>query len=115
RTDPSICRPEYLRIVFEGAPHVRRQTRAGAVGSTRAGFNTRLLASLDVPLPPLAEQDRIVREVDRLLSERNHVVQTIITTFERCRRLRQSALKWAFEGKLVDQDPNDEPASVLLE
>ena len=33
----------------------------------------------------------------------------------RCDRLRQSILKWAFEGRLADQDPSDEPASLLLE
>lgn len=32
----------------------------------------------------------------------------------RCARLRQAILRWAFEGRLADQDPNDEPASVLL-
>ena len=33
----------------------------------------------------------------------------------RCSRLRQAILKWAFEGKLADQDPSDEPATALLE
>jgi type I restriction enzyme, S subunit len=39
----------------------------------------------------------------------------VVLNRRRCSRLRQSILKWAFEGRLVDQDPTDEPASVLLD
>jgi type I restriction enzyme S subunit len=74
-----------------------------------------LLALLDVPLPPLVEQQRIVGEVERLLSEVDAARVSVTRDLRRCARLRQSILKWAFEGKLADQDPSDEPASVLLE
>lgn len=115
RPSQERCLPEYLRIVFEGAPHVRRQTREASIGTTRAGFNTMLLAMLDIPLPPMAEQQRIVTETERILSEVQDAQGTVSRNLRRCIRLRQSILKWAFEGKLADQDPNDEPASVLLE
>lgn len=117
RARPSVdrCLPEYLQIVFEGAPHVRRQTREASIGTTRAGFNTMLLALLDVPLPPLTEQRRIVDEVARLLSEVDDTRACVTRDLRRCARLRQSILKWAFEGRLADQDPSDEPASTLLE
>lgn len=115
RTDRHKCLPEYLRIVFEGGGHIRRQTREASIGTTRAGFNTNLLATLDVPLPPLAEQQRIIAEVDRRLSIVDEIKSMVDANLKRATALRQSILKRAFEGKLVSQDLNDEPASVLLE
>jgi type I restriction enzyme, S subunit len=68
RPSRNKCISKYLQIVFEGASHIRRQAQEASIGSTRAGFNTNLLAMLDVPLPPLAEQERIVKRVEQLLS-----------------------------------------------
>ncbi|HEV2172012.1 MAG TPA: restriction endonuclease subunit S [Nitrospira sp.] len=68
RPDRHVCLPDYLWVVFQGAPSISRQTLEGQIGSSRAGFNTRLLESLDVPVPPLLEQAAIVHLVDKLLS-----------------------------------------------
>jgi len=115
RTNPNGCLPEYLRIVLEGAPHIRRQTKGASIGTTRSGFNTNLLAGLDIPLPPISEQRRIVNAAASRLSVVEVVSEELKAERIRIARLRQSILKWAFEGRLVDQDPTDEPASVLLE
>jgi len=54
-------------------------------------------------------------EPGRRFSEQEAALELSIRSQSRIERLRQSILKWAFEGKLVDQEPSDEPASVLLD
>jgi type I restriction enzyme S subunit len=86
--------------------------------SSTSGLHTLSLSKvgqMPVPLPPLAEQARVAEEVDRLTTLARAATRELAAGEARCERLRQSILKWAFEGKLVDQEPSDEPASVLLE
>jgi type I restriction enzyme, S subunit len=80
-----------------------------------ASLNSTNLKKLPVPVPPLAEQKRIVAQIELSLSVVDATATTTDASIARSNRLRQSILKWAFEGRLVDQDPNDEPASVLLD
>jgi type I restriction enzyme S subunit len=85
---------------------------------TTAGIykiSQRDIGSFAIPLPPLTEQKEIVAEVERRLSILQEVEAEVDANLKRASRLRQAILKRAFEGKLVPQDPTDEPASELLE
>ena len=73
------------------------------------------LREFRIPLPPLAEQRRIVAEVERRLSVIQQAEAAVEASSARAELLRQSILKRAFSGRLVPQDPGDEPASALLE
>ena len=84
-----------------------------------SGVSINNLKQLFLPLPPLEEQERIVekfKSCEPLLS-RYELVEQNITLLETSleEKLKASILQYAIEGKLVKQDPNDEPASVLLE
>jgi type I restriction enzyme S subunit len=84
-------------------------------GSALSHFNVGAMAKGPLPLPSFAEQSEIIRTVAEKLSQIDAAYAEIDNGLRRAGRLRQSILKQAFEGKLVPQDPSDEPASVLLE
>lgn len=114
RFEGRLLLPEFAALAWQ-SPAMRRQIQKSA--RTTAGIfkvNQESVAAYTVPLPPLTEQRRIVAEVERRLSVLDTLERTVVQNLTRCARLRQSILKRAFEGRLVPQDPTDEPASALL-
>lgn len=83
---------------------------------TSAGQNTVSqgpIKNIMVPIVPLKEQQAIVSEIEDRLSVCDKLEESIEQSLQQAEVLRQSILKQAFEGKLVSQYPNAEPASVL--
>jgi type I restriction enzyme S subunit len=114
RLRPYVPVSEYLLTAFKGFYWNGMFARiAGGVGINHLGADK--FSSVLVPLPPWSEQLRIVADVDRRLSVIEELETQIKADLKRADRLRQAILKRAFEGRLVPQDPDDEPASVLLE
>lgn len=104
--------PEYIFYFLEGE---YEHTRTMGSGNNQQALNKSRVQSMFFPLPPLAEQYRIVLEVERRLSIADGVERTVEQSIRQAERLRQSILKKAFQGRLVEQDERDEPAGVLLE
>ena len=83
------------------------------------GLSSHALHNLVVPLPPLEEQKRIVAKLEELMpfvdqyAASSEKLNTLNVTFPD--QMKRSILQEAVQGKLVPQDPSDEPASVLLE
>ena len=92
-----------------------RQLGTQVHGATRPRINTTQLRNCAVPLVSRSEQELIALELEKKLA----LIEELETDIEACVQnaatLRQSILKRAFSSQLVQQDPDDEPASILLE
>jgi len=83
----------------------RARIRAGQVGIALTHFNTKSVAALPVPVPPLAEQRRIVAEVEARFSILKALELAVEASFTRASRLRSAILRSAFEGRLFGAGP----------
>ncbi len=115
RLSSNFIQPNFLQTVLS-TNDIRAQIEMPARSTSGVNnINSDEVKALRISLPPLAEQQRIVEEVERLLSVADAVEATVKQSLKQAERLRQSILKRAFEGNLVPQDDTDEPAQILLE
>lgn len=105
---------KFAQVVFRANVRLGVYKKVAPITTNIAHLTLEKFQASRFPLPPAAEQERIVSEVERLFSVAAAVEQEANQELARLGRLRQCILKWAFEGKLVDQDPADEPAEKLL-
>lgn len=84
-------------------------------GSAQPKLTQDNLNKIPIPLPPLAEQHRIVKAVDELFEQIDIIERSERELEEAANKTRDKLLNLAIQGHLVPQDPNEEPASVLLE
>lgn len=84
----------------------------GAVGQKRVPAD--YLRDCEIPVPTLAEQEKIVAEIESRFERADALETAVDRALNDAEKLKQAVLKKAFSGELVPQNPDDEPASVLL-
>ncbi len=111
---PSVL-PEFALMVFRHHMHSGRYIQEGKITTNLAHLGAGRFADVEFPLPSLDEQREIVRKAEGLFSVADRIEARYTAMRAHAQRLAPQVLAKAFRGELVEQDPQDEPASVLLQ
>ena len=116
RVNKNLVLPGYLTLVLNSPFHLPLIEKM-KTGSSDSGMNLTQakFKGLEFSLPPVDEQSEILRKVRSLMNFLNPLETALVAADTRITPLVQSILAKAFRGELVPQNPDDEPASVLLE
>lgn len=115
RLNHARARPGYVARYLE-SPACRSIIERTARSTTGVNnLNAEEIRRLMIPVPSLAEQDEIIRRAKELLDQADQVDRRVARAVAALERAVPAVLGKAFRGELVPQDPNDEPASVMLE
>ena len=105
--------PQYLKFYFESG-YYWEQIEQGSVGVGQPNVNGTILGNLHVPIPPIHEQFRIVSELSKWMGIIDIIENSQTDLQALIKQTKSKILDLAIHGKLVPQDPNDEPALDLL-
>mgnify|MGYP005987852643 CR=1 FL=1 len=114
RPNSQVIESQFFVQMLQGCSAVRKQIKELCKGSSREFLNQTILSSIAFPICSPAEQAEIVCILDARLEAADALEAEIDAALSRADALRQSILKKAFSGRLVPQDPDDEPATTLL-
>lgn len=106
--------PKFLFYFFKG-PKLQKIVRERITGSQTPHLFQKDIKKFILPLTSFEEQEQIVSKIEFSINSIEKTKQIIDNNLEKLETAKLSVLKSAFEGKLVPQDPNDEPAEKLLE
>jgi len=110
-----IVLPKYLNYFLNSRVAKKHGNTVKTDGVNQSNINGEKLINYPFPYASLDEQEQVVQEIESRLSNCDQLENAIAENLQKAEALRQSILKKAFEGRLVPQDPNDEPAEKLLE
>lgn len=114
RVNSEVLRPKLLTYYLNSNP-IRNRTKSAVKGIGRPRINLGYIRSIVVPLPSVIEQKAIADKIDTEFDSIDRQIEATALALKQSEAQRKNILRSAFSGLLVPQDPNDEPASVLLE